>query len=543
MKKKGLVFVLVLISCLFLIYQHSLKFDLIWDTKTFVNESILLNNEASLFSAFKYGYIYGQLGMQTQSFYYRPIVNLSFMIEKEIWGLNGVTLRLTNIIIFSLAIFFLFWFLKRQGEGIRFSSIVMLLFALSPLNVENIIWIVGRCDLFLLLWGMLTFLFFQLFLEKKKVVYVAASLFFFALGIFSKETFVFFWPLLLVYEWSKLKRISPFYHISTAVLSILFYIIKIGVLGIGGLHFVVGSSVLDYIKTAISVFGYYSRILLFPFYFDNFSFVNEVTTTWYIFLGIVMGILILTVFYITKKDRKNLFPLSLTVLFMCPYILLTFTTLWPFRISSRYMMIPFLGVIWLFTRAICRLKIKFQNIIIISLVILFGSAIISSTQRYRTERNFWEDALKSHSDNSFVLQKMANICYEEKDDFTSLYYYNQALKYPMGQTTAIEISIGLAKLAFQRCDYQKSLEWLNRFHFKVLPYQEYHIIKLKALILVSLGNINQAVKLLKENLNAYSDRRDIYHLLFEFQIGFENWLKAKNLENMIKMKFPPPYRE
>ena len=119
-KKKEIFFILVLVTVMVIIYQPTLKYDLIWDTQTFIDESFLLKSNVSPLSAFKYGYIYGQLGMQEQSFYYRPLVNLSFMLERELWGLKNTTLRLTNLFIFALIVVFLFWVMSnRLGSRFR----------------------------------------------------------------------------------------------------------------------------------------------------------------------------------------------------------------------------------------------------------------------------------------------------------------------------------------------------------------------------------------------------------------------------------------
>ena len=540
-KKREVFFILVLVTVVVIIYQHTLKYDLIWDTQTFIKESFLLKNDVSPLSAFKYGYIYGQLGMQDQSFYYRPVVNLSFMLEKKLWGLKNTSLRLTNLLIYILTIVFLFWFLKLQDEDERFPFVAIVLFSLSPLNTENIVWVVGRCDLFLMLWGALTLLLFQMFMKKKRAVYLAGSVLFYALGIFSKETFVFFWPLLVIYQLVREKRFSWPYHLSTALITLLFFWIKNGILGIGNLHFVVATHVLGYVKTALSVFGYYMRILIFPFFFDNFSFVNKISTPIYTVLGILFFIIILLGIYISRKKPSNLFAIALTVVFLIPYVILAFTTLWPFRISSRYMMVASLGIIWLASGYICRLKIKFQNIIVVALIILFGSTLISSMHRYRSERNFWEDALESHPSNSFVLLKMANVCSEESDDFNSLYYYSQALKNPMGKTTAIEISIGIARLAYYRSDYRKALAWLDRMQFKLQPYQQFQVIKLQAFMYMSQGKIDLAEKVLLDNLERYGQRREIYRILYDMLIGYEKWEKARDLDQLIKKRFPPPH--
>lgn len=540
-KKKEIFFILVLITVLLIIYQHTLKYDLIWDTKTFIDESFLLKSDMSPFSAFGFGYIYGQLGMQEQSFYYRPLVNMSFMLEKELWGLKNTSLRLTNLFIFLLALIFLFWFFKLQSGDERFPYVAIVLFSLSPLNLENIVWVVGRCDLFVMLWGILTLLFLQLYIEKKRIIYVSGSIIFYALGIFSKETFVFFWPLLVIFQLLRQKRLSWIYHLSTATITLFFFWIKNILLEIGNVHFVVADHIWEYLQTGLSVFGYYFRILIFPFYFDNFSFVNKISSPFYVILGILSIIIVGLAVYVFRKNKRDIFPVFLMVVFLIPYVILAFSTLWPFRISSRYMMVAFLGIAWLAATYICRLKVRLQNIIVVLLIILFGSSIISGMYRYRSERTFWEDALESHPENSFVLLKMANVCYTENDDFTSLYYYNRALKNPMGKTTAIEISIGIAKLAYERCDYQKALDWLNRIQFKLQPYQRFQVVKLQASIYISQAKIDQAEMLLTENMDRFGERRDIYHILYKMFVGYEKWARANDLERLIKHRFSPPH--
>lgn len=540
-KKKEIFFVLVLIMVLVTIYQHTLKYDLIWDTQTFIDESFLLKSDMSPLSAFKYGYIYGQLGMQEQSFYYRPLVNMSFMLEKELWGLKNTSLRLTNLFIFILTVIFLFWFLRLQSEDERFPYVAIVLFSLSPLNMENIVWVVGRCDLFVMLWGVLTLLFLQLYIEKKRMIFVSGSLIFYALGIFSKETFIFFWPLLLIFQFLRQKRLSWFYHLSTALITLFFFWVKNVLLGIGNMHFVVANQIWGYLQTGLSVLGYYFRILIFPFFFDNFSFVNKISSPYYITLGILFIITVLLAIYVFRKTANDIFPVILTVIFLIPFVTLAFSTLWPFRISSRYMMVAFLGIAWLAATNICRLKVRLQNLIMVSLIILFGSSLISGMYRYRNERAFWEDALESHPENSFVLLKMGNVCYAENDDFSSLDYYNRALKNPMGKTTAIEISIGIARLAYERSDYRKALDWLNRLQFELQSYQRFQVIKLKASIYISQAKIDLAEMVLKENMDRFGQRRELYHILYKMFVGYEKWARAEALERLIKQRFPPPH--
>ncbi|HDP96064.1 MAG TPA: hypothetical protein ENN40_12020, partial [Candidatus Aminicenantes bacterium] len=138
------------------LYLPTLKYEAIWDTRDFLSNSILLTQERPLADAFTSGYIYGQFGMDNQSMYYRPLVTLSFMLEKRLWGLSPATLRATNIFVFLCLLVTLFVLIRTWG-GSRFAALAATaLFAASPINPGNVTWVVGRGDLMMLLWGAIT---------------------------------------------------------------------------------------------------------------------------------------------------------------------------------------------------------------------------------------------------------------------------------------------------------------------------------------------------------------------------------------------------
>ena len=195
-KNKSIILIIVLIITLSALYWKTLNYEFIWDSKIYFKQNILFTENNPLGSAFKLGYFHSSLGKTNIEDYYRPLLTTSFIIENKLWGIKNSTLRLMNVLIYILGLIFLYFFLKLQSEKKHFPEITTLLFALYPLNVDNIVWIVGRGDLLLLLWGSLTFLFLGLFIKKGKYYYLIASSFFYLLGIFSKEAFLFFLPVL-----------------------------------------------------------------------------------------------------------------------------------------------------------------------------------------------------------------------------------------------------------------------------------------------------------------------------------------------------------
>src|SRR4030043_905417 len=164
MRKKALFLVGLLAVIVIGLYWKTFSYDFIWDDEIFFKHNLLFIEHQPLTSALKYSYFSEQLGVQGQAHYYRPLLTLSFLLENELWGIKNITLRLTNLLLFYFSLLFLYAFLKVYSDKAYLPEITTLLFALYPLNSENIVWVVGRGGLLLLLWGSLPFLFFWLFL-------------------------------------------------------------------------------------------------------------------------------------------------------------------------------------------------------------------------------------------------------------------------------------------------------------------------------------------------------------------------------------------
>ena len=264
-KKHEYLFMFGLIVILFLIYSHTLSYDLIWDSKDLVENNLLLKDNSSFLWAFERGFFYDAAGIKGQDFYYRPITTLVYMLESRIWGLTSQHLRLTNIFLFSLSVFFLYFFLKRQSENRWFPEFLVVLFALYPLHIDNIVWVVGRGDLLYLLWGILTLFCFERFRQNKNRWFLGLAGFFYLLGMFSKESFLIFFFILVIYEWIRDKKLTFFYHGVNLFISVTFFIIKLKVVGIPNLAVVFPSDLLMIGKKILVVLGYYFRVLIFPF--------------------------------------------------------------------------------------------------------------------------------------------------------------------------------------------------------------------------------------------------------------------------------------
>jgi len=545
MKKKDIIFIVILIVIVFGLYWKTFNYDLIWDSKYYFKQNILLTENYPIGFAFKIGYLHSPLGESNIDFYYRPLLTASYMIENKLWGIKNTNLRLTNCIIYILSLIFFFIFFKNQSEKKYFPEIATLLFALYPLNLDNIVWIVGRSDLLLLLWGSLTFLFLEFFVKKGKYYFLILSSFFYLLGILSKESFLFFLPILLLYELIKRKRIFIPYHLSNVFISIFFFILKNKILGAKNLSFIVSPSITENIKVVIATLGYYFRTTVFPFYYDLFIPLQKVMKLPYLLLGILSILLLAYLLYKSKRDRKIIIPLSFIIIFISSHLLLVFAALFPFKIYSRYMMIPALGFVWIFVKFIGRLKEKVRLSLVFIILLLFIFSIVINTYSYKTELSFFQRANKSFPENGYILFQMAKTLYEKQDNLAAELVLNKALSYRQNEETAMMLSLLYADIELRKADYKKVFKWLENVEnfesllgVKIDPFTKFLINNKKALVYFYQGNTYSAERLLEENIEKYKNRKESYKILYQMYIGHHMWEKATELEKNIKGRFP-----
>jgi len=143
MRLKPFYQLLLLLTTTLIVYYPALSAPLnSLDDQALVNH--LLNQEGiSLARHFAPGGLYD---------YYRPLLTLTFEIDKHVGGLQEPFMHLVNVLTHAFNVVLL-WLMARVfgrlvGSGSEWPPFVAaLLFALHPLNSEAVCWIMGRADL------------------------------------------------------------------------------------------------------------------------------------------------------------------------------------------------------------------------------------------------------------------------------------------------------------------------------------------------------------------------------------------------------------
>jgi tetratricopeptide (TPR) repeat protein len=527
-KHRRVLFLLLLAALPLLVYLPTLNHELIWDSKPVIMENKLLQEAFSLRAPFRTGY-WAATSQQASSRYdyYRPLTMLSFMVEKAVWGISPFRLRLVNLLLFIAALFSLYFFLRRQAAPPGVAEAAILLYALFPLHVDNIHWVVARCDLLMLLFGTLSLLLFDHFFKKKRPWYGLLSLGCFTLALFSKEAALFFLPLFPLHEFARRRRLSLPLYVFPLLVSAGFWLLKSAAIGRSGFPIRPFPTLWENILPLLGALGYYARSLVFPFHYDMFLPIDAVQTTFYLAVGAGF-MLILVLAPLWGRKRPELFQAWFwTAPFLAGSLLLVFTPIHPFSIFSRYLLVPAIGWTWLLGHGLQALRPAMRKATLAALLIASASAVIVNSQKYGSELDFWERAYRSCPDNSFILDKYAAQLREGGDFVFSEVLLRRALSFKMKYSTAGSIALQLSDLAFAKARYGESLDWLEKMRpLKLDPLHAQHRWHRLLKIRLALGDLAGAEAVLQEKFGAFPKAQAPASQI-ELYLAFAEWEKAR----------------
>lgn len=153
-----------------------------------------------------------------------PVTYVSRMVDSQIYGLNAGGHHLTNVLLHAVTAILLFLLLKRMTGALWRAAFVASVFAIHPLRVESVAWVVERKDVLSGLFFMLTLWAWLDYVDKRSAfgnrqnagpgaavrdwlpAYLL-SLVFFTMGLLSKPMLVTMPLLFLLLDYWPLKRI------------------------------------------------------------------------------------------------------------------------------------------------------------------------------------------------------------------------------------------------------------------------------------------------------------------------------------------------
>lgn len=377
--------------------------------------------------------------------YWHPLTLLSHMLDCQIFGVKPGPQLLVNLALHIFNAILLFLIIsKMTGTQVK-AAFVALLFALHPLNVESVAWLVERKTVLstLFLFGAIyTYLHYA---ERKKKWQYALILCLYACGLMSKPAILTFPVLLLLLDYWPLKRFERAVvnnYESTAIVSkpINKYISlcksNIGSIIVEKLPFLILSLVSILITMAsvlhssflvthervsiyLRIYNYFVSIIQYLQYTIwpvNLSIFYPFPKTFILlcFLGALLFVVLITIMaFMTRGKRPWLIVGWLWFLVaMLPASGLIQAGLWP-ALANRFMYIPMIGIfIMIIWEADDRLKGRYSQVLKVILygVMLFYFAFLTRTQNIYFSNSFvlFNRCLEVAGENELAFNNLAD---------------------------------------------------------------------------------------------------------------------------------------
>jgi tetratricopeptide (TPR) repeat protein len=383
----------------------------------------------------------------------RPVMNLSFAVDYRLWGLNPAGYHLTQVLLHTLNSLFVFLLLYRLFSSRGAALIAGLLFALHPVHSEAVTAFLGRSELLMTFFCLLSVGAFWFSLQHSGVrgwLTYLGSLVAFVLACLSKETGIVV-PILclLIFllspsfqGWRKswksvLLRFSPF-----VALAVFYLFYRSSVVHSIPRSWWGGSPVYNFMMMFTVVWDYasllFSPLHLSPWYITS---VPKSLWEWKVILGIIISIggVLLIVFL---RQKASILSLSIGWIL---FALLPVSNLIPIpgsMMAERWLYLPSVGFCWaggwLLAKLLERLKeAKFLRSLVIiglcGLTMLFLIRIWTWNVIWRSGERLFGTMLSENNENTLAHDRLGDLHLEHnrfqdatREYATTLFYQPKA---------------------------------------------------------------------------------------------------------------------
>lgn len=284
------------------------------------------------------------------SIYYRPLVNLTYWFDYQLWGMDSTFMHLENIVVHLLNVFLVFLVALRLPISSKIKKLPFLsalLFGLHPINSESVNWVAGRTDIYAGLFVLVAIYCLIRAVQEQSTRFALLAFGVAFVGVLAKETAIMFIPaaFLVTIYWPVAPHDVAMYKawrarflllpivITTCLVSLLLILIYVKGHGDNAIAIVFEGGTNIFIRS-FEAFGFYVKKAFLPLPL-NMAIV-EVSP-----LYAAVGILSLVVLVITfrRAGIPGIF-LALSVLFTLPALIIATTSFSWTPFGERYLYIP-----------------------------------------------------------------------------------------------------------------------------------------------------------------------------------------------------------
>lgn len=437
---RGVIFIFILGLA---VYFNSFWVDFIWDDLALVLENPLIRSFSNVFKIFL-----SNLSAQGDIFY-RPIQNLTYMLDFFLFKFDYRGYHLTNILLhISVAILF-YRLTLTLTQNSKLGNFAALLFLVSPLWVESVTYISGRADILMAVFILLSFIYYL----KDKILF---SLIFYIFALLSKEASLIYVLLLIFYIslFKKFNRKTASRLSVFLVITVLYAWLRSLALGSPNMvcrEFPLYIRVLFFIKAIPRYLG----LIFFPIN-QSMSYTVKLPASFFekeVLLSFIFIIFLLLLFILSlKKEKKISFFMGWFLITLMPY-----SGIFPINafFAEHFIYIPAMGVFVVFVWLLQKIKSKFIfNFIFLGYLIFFSLATIKYNFAWQDAFRFYKRIIKL-SENSFAAYNNLGVIYLGQKNYQKA---EELLKRALEiKPQFLEGRLNLARFYYLKEDYARAI--------------------------------------------------------------------------------------
>ncbi|MCK9419388.1 MAG: tetratricopeptide repeat protein [Nitrospirae bacterium] len=400
--KTKLLSLILIVASVALVYTSTIWFDFCWDDISYVIQnpyirSISWNNITAIFSRNFEGN-------------YAPVHILAYMVEYALWGLNPKGYHLVNILLHIFNSVFLFILIRKITGRNEVALLASLIFALHPVQVENVAWVTEQKSLLAMAFFLPAFYLSVRDADNPKPSYYWASVFLYGLSLLAKVSTVSLPILLLMYELCYGKKLNtrriinkaPYFVIAGGMSLVSIFIQTSN----RGMFYFRNDPFITLFTTIVVVKNYLLSIILPVNLSAYYSLVHTRLFEPPVLLSLLLIVAVVSgTAYLFRKDRQAAFWAAWFWAAILPNL-----NIIPLSVvmADRYLYLPLIGPSVLFAFALFgsvkdRIQKRFPNnvhwIYAISGILILGLAVASQVRS-----KIWENDLTLWTDTVTRLQ-------------------------------------------------------------------------------------------------------------------------------------------
>ncbi|MFC2131084.1 glycosyltransferase family 39 protein [Bacteroidota bacterium] len=335
--------------------------------------------------------------------YYRPVINLSFMVNAQMTGKELTSYHITNIVIHAINACLIYFLLNLLGYKRLIALIGGLIYVVHPVFTNAVAWIVGRNDLFFALFTLTTFILLILYINKQNLWYLLLHFFAFLLALFSKETAVML-PILFIAYLTLIRKIN--FRQKQIILCISSWIVAVIIWYIFKSMADLGEPVF---RTGIDVFLF--NLAVIPEFIAKFFFpVHLSVLPTYSFFNTTAGIVIIALLlflYFRSEKKRNTYLIFGIIWFLIIIIPGMFITLLNSHDWNEYLecrgylaMFGLLLIVFELTSGLWENKKIIMLVISLVTIVVLGFTTYLESQNYKDPPSYYESAIEDDSERA-----------------------------------------------------------------------------------------------------------------------------------------------